>query len=138
LDVEEALFSYLSTYAGLAALVGTRIYPILLPQNPTLPAVTYQMISGIDDHCISEDPDNTEARFQFTAWGTSAASARAVAKQIKKAFKNFTGLMGGADGVQIGHALQTGRYDRTDKMPDGTVIYSRIEDYMIMYDDPTT
>lgn len=45
MSIEAALFSHLSTYAGVTALAGTRVYPLVLPQQPVLPAVTYQPIS---------------------------------------------------------------------------------------------
>ena len=33
--IEEALVAYLTGYAGLSALIGTRLYPLRLPENPT-------------------------------------------------------------------------------------------------------
>jgi hypothetical protein len=95
---EQALFSYLSNHAGLKALVNTRIYPITMPQNPTLPAVTYQKISGVVDYGVSSIK---RPRFQFDAWASSYSSARAVAEQIKSALNRYTGTMGGAGGVTV-------------------------------------
>jgi len=45
MSTEQTLYSTLKNDAGVSALVGTRIYPLLLPQNPTYPAITYQRIS---------------------------------------------------------------------------------------------
>jgi len=132
LDLETAIFKHLSTYAGLTALVENRIYPLILPDVVTYPAVTFQMISGVDDHCINEDPDNTEARIQFTAWGKTAADVRNVQAQIKAAFKDFSGIMGGAGGVNVGHVLQAGKFDGYD---DETKTFWRTQDFMIMYEE---
>ena len=131
MHLETAIFKHLSTYAGLTALVENRIYPLILPDVVTYPAVTFQMISGVDDHCISEDPDSTEARIQFTAWGKTAADVRNVQAQIKAAFKDFSGIMGGAGGVNVGHVLQVGKFDGYD---DETKTFWRTQDFMIMYE----
>jgi hypothetical protein len=51
--IDDAMYSYLSTYAGLVALVSKRIYPIVMPLNVTLPAVSYQRISTERVHAFS-------------------------------------------------------------------------------------
>ena len=52
-ELEQALFTRLDGFAGLTSLVVSRIYPLILPQNPTLPAVTYQRIDGIREDGIA-------------------------------------------------------------------------------------
>ncbi len=100
--IEEALYSYLSTYAGLAALVGTRIYPLVLPQNPTLPAITYQKVSRAGERAMSSpSPRVTRSRFQFSCWGTTYGSVKDVAAQLKAALQDYQGLMGGTGGVTV-------------------------------------
>lgn len=91
--LEEGVFSYLSTYPGLVPLVGTRIYPLLLPQNPTLPAVTYQRISTPREAAFGraffEHP-----RFQFNCWADDLPAAVAVGDQVKAALNLYAGAMG--------------------------------------------
>ena len=50
MHLEEALYTYLSTYAGLIALTSTRIYPEEKPQNCIMPAVVYSRISTPREH----------------------------------------------------------------------------------------
>ena len=83
MTLSQALFNYLSTYAGLASLVSTRVYPVALPQGATLPAVTYQ------------------ARFQFTVWASSYADREAIALQLIAALEGYSGTMGGGSGVVV-------------------------------------
>lgn len=89
-EIGEVIYSKLTGYAGLAALVGTRVYPIQLPQRPTLPAITYQRISTLpiqdrdDAHARLERP-----RFQFDCWAISHAGARAVAQEMRSALASF-------------------------------------------------
>lgn len=44
--IAEGIFSLLSQQGGVAALVGDRIYPMLLPTGPKMPAITWQVASG--------------------------------------------------------------------------------------------
>jgi hypothetical protein len=98
MTIEEALYSYLSTYAGLVALIGTRIYQVRLPQTPTLPAVTYMRVSAPRLQAF-DGTAKTTARFQLSAWATSYAGAKAVAAQLVAALDSYSGTMGGVGGV---------------------------------------
>lgn len=44
--IEGALYNVLSTSSAITAIAATRIYPAVLPKNPTLPALTYRFIAG--------------------------------------------------------------------------------------------
>ena len=48
--IEAGLYAHLVGSAGVTALVATRVYPLLVPQDATLPAIAYQRISGPRDH----------------------------------------------------------------------------------------
>lgn len=81
--LEEAIFSRAGAIAPLAALIGTRLYPVILPQNPTLPAATYRRISTRRPNAMGRDPGIAFARIQFTAWATTPLGA----KQVKEAIR---------------------------------------------------
>lgn len=97
---EGDLVTYLRAHAGLAALVGTRIYPADLVQDVTYPAVVYQRVSGIRLHVASF----VRARYQFTCWAQTTASAhgydtaKAVGAQMVSALENYHGSFGTAHG----------------------------------------
>jgi len=90
---EEGLFAYLDAYPGLTLEVGSRIYPLLLPQNPVLPAVTYQRISTSRLHAF-ERSLLPHPRFQFNCWAESFPRAKDVAEQVKLALDVYMGAMG--------------------------------------------
>ena len=99
--IEEALFSHLSAFAGLTALVGTRIYPMLLPQQATLPAVTFMKVSNPYIRTFGSTI-GAQPRFQFSCWATTYLGAKAVADQIKAALDFYAGTMGGGVVVRAG------------------------------------
>lgn len=47
MSVETDFYSAVTGDATLAALVGTRVYPAILPDNATLPALVYSVISQV-------------------------------------------------------------------------------------------
>jgi hypothetical protein len=98
--IEEVLFTRLSTFNALTALIGTapvRVYPVIMPQGATHPAVTYQLISGIRESAMVADPGLVTSRYQFTAWATTNLVARNVIKQVRLALERYSsGIMANA------------------------------------------
>lgn len=90
---EEGLKEYLDNHAGLSAEVDSRVYPMLLPQNRELPAVTYQRISTPRLHEF-EASFFPHPRFQFDCWAESFPRAKAVAEQVRLALDLYSGAMG--------------------------------------------
>lgn len=106
MNAEESLYAELAGHAGTAALVGTRIYPVSLPQTPTLPAITYRLVSQPTEHVFAESASTTKiATFRIQCWaeGTAVlgawAGAYALATQVEAALDGFSGLLGGAGGI---------------------------------------
>lgn len=97
---EGDLVTYLRAHSGLAALVGTRIYPDELVQDVTYPAVVYMRVSGVRLHVASY----VRARYQFTCWGQTTASAhgydtaKSVGAQLVSALENYHGAFGSTHG----------------------------------------
>lgn len=94
---EADLVAHLRADSGIAAVVGDRIYPVVLPQNSAKPAITYQEITGIPQTDLSgDDGDLMEIRVQVDCWGENprgytAASALAdlVRVRLQTAATNF-------------------------------------------------
>jgi hypothetical protein len=130
LDIEKAIENHVKTNV---TLIKNRIYPDLIPETTKeFPAMAYSLISGVDDHALGTDPDSTEERWQFTIETKSVSERAAVYKQLKAAFRDFTGTMGGTGGKTIQSVLQV---NRTDFYDSGTGIYQRMVDFMFIYDD---
>jgi len=90
---EEGLFAYLDGYPGLTLEVGSRIYPILIPQEATFPLVTYTRISTPRLHEF-ERSFLPHPRFQFDCWAESYNRAKDVAAQVRAALDLYGGAMG--------------------------------------------
>jgi len=130
MNLEEALFAYLKDHAGLKALVGTRIYPLILPQPPTLPAVTYFKVSLVNRRVMASPSDVLkQVRVQFSCWANTYSETKSVAEQVKVALQDFAGQMGG--GVQV---LDGNIINEQDLYEDDTGIYHVPVDVLIMHE----
>lgn len=109
--LEAALFTRLTTHAGLAAIIGTRAYPVLLPQNPTLPAVVYQRISTRRPHAGGVDTGVAIPRFQVTGWATTALGAKDLKEQMRAALQRWRGTVAG---ILVMDTFLEGELDRYD------------------------
>lgn len=89
--IEQALHDKLADTAGVSALVGSRIYPLLAPQRATRPYVTYQRISTERDFALDGGVGRAQGRIQIDAWAETQLGARAVADAIRAALHGFTG-----------------------------------------------
>lgn len=96
MDIEDAIYTHLSTHAGLSALVSDRIYPDDLPKSPTYPAVIFELIDGQSYEAMVRRPGINFSTYQFTCYGTLKSQAVAVAKQVKAALDYYSGVIGTA------------------------------------------
>ena len=92
--IEEALYTYLTGYAALAALVGARVYPMQAPQDAIYPLVVYQQVSGPREYSHSGPSNLAHPRFQFTAWAATFFESRQVAAQVRAALGGYAGTVG--------------------------------------------
>lgn len=119
--IESALFAYLSSYVGLSALVGTRVYPLVLPQTPTMPAIAYNRVSSVVERDLS-GAARTRVRMQLTCFGTTYGSAKQVARQVREALQDYSGTMGA---VRILEATVIGEMDQYE--PDLSQYYIPVD-----------
>lgn len=109
---ETDLRDYLVSYDDLNALVGSRIYPGVLPENPTYPAISYSLVSESRHHNI----DVAYPRYQFSCFSPNYISAKNVATQVRKALQRYRGTMGSTQVIQGVFENEIELYDPTDKL----------------------
>lgn len=93
--MEEAVIAKLLATAGVAALVGTRIYPGSRPQASALPAVVMTVISKTPSYSDDGEDGIAEARVQLDCWGATYSSAKTLARAVTAALSAFGGTASG-------------------------------------------
>lgn len=128
--LEAGLYAYLAADAGVSGLVGTRIYPLLLPQEPTLPALVYQRISTNPLGHSHDGPNHlTRVRMQLRCHGATLLAAKTLADAVRDALDGYSGAMGT---VTVQSVF---REDEGDDDEPETGSWSVRADYMIVYDE---
>ena len=64
----------LTSASGVSALVGSNIYPVVLPTDPTLPAIDYNIVAGSVDGTFN-CRGTTKLRFEVNCWAADYLDA---------------------------------------------------------------
>lgn len=121
--LETDLANYLKNYQPLKDLIGGRIYPGVIPENGTKPAVAYYEISAPSHH----DIDVSFPRFQFSCFSKRYTESKQIRQEIENALKRFKGRMGNTRIIQ---GVVAGKYELYEK---DTKLYNAIIDIKIIY-----
>lgn len=111
--IEEELVDLLTGDAGIAGVVAARVYPVVLPQNPSLPAIVYQEVRGLARAAADGDTGQRESRF-LVSWWAMSFSAIKVGKGLMLGL--LSGYRGGSilrievDGIRDDYDPETGRF----------------------------
>lgn len=90
MSVESTIHGRLAGYSGLTALVSTRIYPIIIPQNGSVPAVVYQTIDASYEPMNGYSNDGCiRTAMQIDAYDDDYPGVKAVADQIRAALMDW-------------------------------------------------
>lgn len=89
MSVESEIYSRLTGFAGLTALVSSRIYPNLAPQKVAFPYVTYRRVSSVRESGMGDDIGIVSARFQFDVFSDTYLSARNALEQVRQALQRW-------------------------------------------------
>ena len=90
---EAVIKSQLDTVAAL----GSRVYPLVLPQNVTYPAAVYQRISAARTSAFGRDSTATEATIQVDVYGELSSgygSFHALTEAVRAALQRHEGRRG--------------------------------------------
>jgi len=129
MTIEEELYDYLSVYAGLAALVGTRIYRDRFPDNVVKPAIKYQRIDTQREYSHQGYSGLARPLFQFSCFGESQPATKAAIDQVRIALQGYAGTMGN---VLVQGAIVVD--ERSDYEPD-TRLFRYDIDVQIPHDE---
>lgn len=100
--IQEALVSLLAADVGVAAILTsggvTRIYPLVIPEDQTMPAMAYQRISRPQLHSQDGPTGLAWPRFQWTMKAVTETAVIALAEAVRTALDGYVGTV---EGVRI-------------------------------------
>ena len=139
IDIEQGIGDELKANQGLAAQIGQRVYPTgQLPQNATLPYVSYQRYATTRIRHQGGRSGIAQASFQFDCIAETHLAAVQVADALFDALDEFKGAIG--DGtVSVVHCVADDERADWDSPVDATAtgLNRIIQDYRIQYHEAT-
>ena len=82
-DFEIVLLRTLREDAGLSALVGNKVFALVIPQGTKLPCITFQRLGGMPANTLSGASGLEEIDLQIDVWARDYDEAKAIAKAVR-------------------------------------------------------
>jgi hypothetical protein len=101
MNAEKALFAMMKAHAPLTAQIpSARMYPSVIPLNATLPALSYSLISDLEQTAVGLTTIKNRARVQVTiavkgVTATEYGQAKALLKLVEDACNHRQGTYNG-------------------------------------------
>lgn len=132
--IEKAIRARLLDDATVAALVAARVYPGVLPQRPTMPAIVLTKVDKLSPLTMDGAAGPNEVRVQVDCWDDDVDGVRDLAAAVngnddqssRGPLHGFGGIVGGED-LKLVRLLAE---RATDYEPD-TKLYRVGADYMV-------
>lgn len=121
--IEEVLRTLLLSDSTVSGLVGTRVFPVQLPLDCPLPAISLHKISNPNNNLL----DVASPRFQFSCWAEDYLEVQQLKNAVISALNRYKGV---ASGI---HIKQIVYLDASDAHEDITDIYHVPVDMKIIY-----
>ena len=134
MSIEAAICELLSTNAAVAALVGDRIKPDILPQGLAMPAITYQLISGPRDQTADGPTGLVNSRWQINMWAETYDDVLTVRTAVRKAMNGKDGVVASTR-IQSTELLDEGDVPVTDPGKDVLTRYGKRFDFRIGFEE---
>jgi len=130
--IAKAIYSLLINNTSITDLVSNRIYPMVRNQEADLPAITYQVISGVRSYDLDGPNGLVEGRVQVNCFADDPLEAGELAAVVRAA---LNGHRGGAAGVHIELMLldDQGDLPYIDPENEAQNVFAKMMDFYVLY-----
>jgi hypothetical protein len=129
-----ALRALILDSSAVAAIAGTRVFPGVIPQRSTFPAVAYSQITAQRTSVMGSDTGTVRATWQVDCYAITYADARRLASEVRKSLERKAGSFGSS--VIAARTIQAIFVEAdTDLFEDETQLHRVSTDYVIWYQE---
>jgi hypothetical protein len=130
---EAVLQRILAVAPAVSVLIGSRIYPNIVPQKAPMPAITYQQISGPRLHDMQGAVGMAKARYQINCWAVSYAEAKELAEAVRLTLDGYS-----SEGtIKVIHLANEGDLPKTLPGLDQLTRYGKRLDFFVWFTEAT-
>lgn len=130
MSLETGLRAFLLADPAVAAIIATRLTPLILPQNPTYPAASYQRITGARLSSFDGPAGRAMPLMQLDAYAETYGAAKGLAEALRRALDGYKGAMGAVQVDAV--SLET---EQDAPYEDAPEIYRVIQEYRISHQE---
>jgi hypothetical protein len=123
--IETTLVTLITGTAGVSALIGTRMYPRLMPDNATLPCVVYDEMNTRTEVRADGDTGLRVGRYKLHYWDRSYGGIKA----------GKAALLAAINGYQSGAVDRIEVTDMRDDYEPETMWYRQLVEFEIYYSE---
>ena len=91
--IEESTRAVLIADGTVSGLIGTRVYPLKMPQPATMPSVVYMRISGPRDVSLDGASGSGRARLRYNCWAETYSGAKTLLEAVRAALDGISGAV---------------------------------------------
>lgn len=125
----QAFYQHLRDNAGVAALVGTRIFPSIMPQDAALPVIVYTTRSAQREYAHTGPSQVADVRLELSCWSKSYLQAKQVADAVRAAVEGSQkATIGDTHTIEVMGMRLDNEFDSYD---DETHLFRTIVDVLI-------
>lgn len=139
-NIETGIFGLLDANASMQALLldatsgHCKIFPVLIPEQISFPAVAYVRISGSRELTLNGSDGFITARFQFLSNSTIPDDNTSVIDALIAVLHGFAGPLPGGAVIQMSNLAR----DPMDDYDPAARLYMRHCDFEIIYNEKAT
>ena len=133
--IKQGIVALLAADAVVSGLVGTRIFPVVLPADSNdYPALTYQLVTSPRPGWTLEKKQESRATVQFDAYANSYKEADQVLAAVSDVLNGFAGHLPGEQ--PSARVIFAQSINDTDHFEDDSRVYRSLCEYEIKYVEP--
>ena len=85
MNVEQGINTLLLADATVSGLIATRLYPMIMPQGVTLPALSYQRVATAPVNDLEGSQNHEWVRVQVDCWDDDYSGVKALSAAVRAA-----------------------------------------------------
>jgi hypothetical protein len=129
--IEFSLIAFLKGNVTISNLVGSKIYPDVIPNGSTAyPAVVLQTISDVPGYSMAGEIGLTYVRIQVSCWARTRLAARQLDDTIRQVLSGYAGLAA-SDTIQSSFAQTRRDVIEPDPENEAARLFGCQRDYLI-------
>lgn len=113
--IEQAIYSRLSNYSALTAIV-SEIYANQAAQNTAAPYIVYYKSSAIRPNAMGSDPGLVVASYRFDIYSSSFSEIISITAQLQACLQRYRGTV---ESIVIDDIFLTGEFDLPHEIDSG-------------------